>query len=167
MTYSCCDFTDDVFAELHRVGAITETEANDENLADNASLQANYALAGIGKLVKARDDNAALLLGAREIINNLLRLLHPGAVGLIRHHHGDDRGQQACAVVMAAKAFLNRGSEVQVLSGYFGYEGTVLHADFQVSVGATVAEKDSAFMAALAQQADIDYHAVGESDKPL
>lgn len=56
---------------------------------------------------------------------------------------------------------------VEVFAGYFGYEGTVLHADFQVPVGATIAEKDSAFMAALAQQADIDYRAVGESDKPL
>lgn len=55
MTYSCCDFTDDVFAELHRVGAITEAEANDENLNDNASLQADYALKGIGRLVEVRD----------------------------------------------------------------------------------------------------------------
>jgi hypothetical protein len=61
----------------------------------------------------------------------------------------------------------NRSPAVQVMQGYFGYEGTILHADFHVPVGATVAEKDSAFMAALAQQADIDYHAVCESNTPL
>lgn len=60
----------------------------------------------------------------------------------------------------------NRSSAVQVLSGYFGYEGTILRADFQVPVGATLAEKDSAFLAALAQKVDFDYHAVGESNQP-
>lgn len=55
MGYSCCDFTDDVFAELHSVGAITEAEYHDENLSDNASLQAEYALNGIARLVAARD----------------------------------------------------------------------------------------------------------------
>ncbi|MBK4737893.1 hypothetical protein [Noviherbaspirillum pedocola] len=56
---------------------------------------------------------------------------------------------------------------VQVFQGYFGYEGTQLNVEFQAPVGATVAEKDAAFMAALAQQADIDYHAVGESSQAL
>ena len=60
----------------------------------------------------------------------------------------------------------NRNTAVQVLSGHFGYEGTVLRADFQVPVGATTAQKDVAFMAALAQQADINYIVVGESDHP-
>lgn len=55
---------------------------------------------------------------------------------------------------------------VQVFQGYFGYEGTQLNVEFQAPVGATVAAKDAAFVAALAQQADIDYHAVGESDQP-
>lgn len=55
MGYSCCDFTDDVFAELHRVGAITEAEFNDENLSGNASLRADYAFKGIARLVEVRD----------------------------------------------------------------------------------------------------------------
>jgi hypothetical protein len=106
-------------------------------------------------------------LAAMEIIGDLLRVLHPGAVGLIHNEHGDDRGKAACEAVTAGKAYLGRGSAVEVLSGYFGYEGTELRADFQVPVGATTAEKDAAFMAALAQQADIDYLAIGESRQPL
>lgn len=51
---------------------------------------------------------------------------------------------------------------VQVFRGYFGFDGAQLEVEFQVPMGATTAEKDAAFMAALAQKADIDYLAVGE-----
>lgn len=61
----------------------------------------------------------------------------------------------------------NSSAAVEVLSGYFGYEGTTLQVDFQVPVGATTAQKDAAFMAMLAQQADIDYHTVGEATSAL
>lgn len=100
---------------------------------------------------------------AVEVILSLLRVLHPGAVGLIANRHGSERMEEACRAINAAKAYLDRSSEpMQVLSGYFGYEGTELRADFSVPVGATTAEKDAAFMAALAQQADIDYLAIGQ-----
>lgn len=68
MGYSCSDFTDDVFAELHRVGAITEAEYNDEDLSNNASLQADYAFKGIGRLVEVRDAAAK----ARQFMEELL-----------------------------------------------------------------------------------------------
>lgn len=55
---------------------------------------------------------------------------------------------------------------VQVFRGYFGFDGAQLEVEFQVPMGATVAEKDAAFMAALAQKADIDYLAVGERAQP-
>ena len=55
MGYSCTDFADDIFNELSDVGAIHNNEANDEKLADNASLQADYALRGINRLVEVRD----------------------------------------------------------------------------------------------------------------
>lgn len=106
-------------------------------------------------------------LAATVIIRDLLLVLHPGAVGLIHNEHGDARGKKASEAVTAAEAYLGRGPAVEVLSGYFCYESTCLRADIQVPVGATIAEKDAAFMAALAQQADIDYVAVGESMKPL
>lgn len=61
----------------------------------------------------------------------------------------------------------SRSAAVQVLSGHFNYEGTVLRADFQAPIGATTAQKDAAFMAMLAQQADINYLAVGEVAPPL
>lgn len=51
--------------------------------------------------------------------------------------------------------------QIEIFQGYFGLEGTTLNVDFQAFVGASVAEKDAAFMAALAQQADVDYHSVG------
>lgn len=55
MTYSCSDFTDDVYAELVRVGAINEQEDNHPDLNDNASLQADFALRAIARLVEAKD----------------------------------------------------------------------------------------------------------------
>lgn len=61
MTYSACDFTEDVFSELHRVGAIYEAECRDENLDDNQSLAADYALAGITRLVEVKDSLVAYM----------------------------------------------------------------------------------------------------------
>lgn len=55
MSYSACDFSDDVFNELGRVGAIQSTEFNDDNLEDNLGLQAEYALTAIDRLVAVRD----------------------------------------------------------------------------------------------------------------
>lgn len=55
MTYSATDFADDVFNELHRVGAITPDEFGDQDLEDNAELQRDYALNGIERLANARD----------------------------------------------------------------------------------------------------------------
>lgn len=73
MTYSCTDFTDDVFDALAEAGAIHESEANDDNLADNASLQADYALAAIGRFTELRDAANAYraLLRATANINDL------------------------------------------------------------------------------------------------
>ena len=51
----------------------------------------------------------------------------------------------------------------QVLHGRFDYEGASLCADFEVPVGATMAQKDAAFLAALAQKAEVDYLVVGET----
>lgn len=99
--------------------------------------------------------------GARAVITKLVKVLHPGAVGLIHNEHGEERGTAACEAVTAAKVYLGRGRETEVLSGYFNFEGATLRADFAVPVGATTEEKDAAFMAALAQQADIDYLSIG------
>ncbi len=64
MGYSSCDFADDVFAELHRVGAITKAEYDDENLCDNTALQAERAIEGIGRLVAAIDGVSRLVAAA-------------------------------------------------------------------------------------------------------
>ena len=50
MTYSACDFSDDVFGELHRIGAISDAEFNDPALEGNPSLAATYALNAIERL---------------------------------------------------------------------------------------------------------------------
>lgn len=55
MTYSCSDFTDDIFEELTRVEAITAAEAQDPELEDNPGLQGTYALNAVARLVEARD----------------------------------------------------------------------------------------------------------------
>lgn len=205
MGYSCCDFTDDVFAELHRVGAITEAEFSDENLPDNAHLQADYAFEGIARLVEVRDAAANAKQFLRELLDSVETLtgiaeqhgphtladvmyLHNAIMngGFIDHYSDDsavlgiaralpsgeqwakyikveDRGKAAGDALAPANADLRPGSAVEVLSGYFGYQGTILHASFQVPVGATTAEKDAAFMAELARQADIDYLPIGET----
>lgn len=36
-------------------------------------------------------------------IKNLLQVLHPGAVGLIANHHGQQRLDEACAAINAGK----------------------------------------------------------------
>ncbi len=41
-----------------------------------------------------------------DILHRLLDVLHPGAIGLIANHHGIDRGEEAGALVVDAKAFL-------------------------------------------------------------
>lgn len=45
---------------------------------------------------------------AAEIIAALLKVLHPGAVGLIGNHHGTERLNEACQAITAAKSFLAR-----------------------------------------------------------
>lgn len=55
MTYSCSDFTDDIVAELIRLGLIEQEAVPD----DDPSLQADLALAAIGRLVDARKTLAA------------------------------------------------------------------------------------------------------------
>jgi hypothetical protein len=81
MGYSCSDFTDDVFAELHRVGAITEDESNDKHLGDNAGLQADYALKGIGRLVEVRDATVKAKQFMQELLDSVETL-----AGLAEQH---------------------------------------------------------------------------------
>lgn len=48
-----------------------------------------------------------------------------------------------------------------VMQGRFCFEGIEIVADFQAPSDATVAEKDAAFLAALAQQAEVDFLTIG------
>lgn len=70
MTYSCTDFTGDVFSELARIGAIHPSEANDEDLPDNVDLQGDYAMAALGRLVEVKD----ALLEYRQALESLAML---------------------------------------------------------------------------------------------
>ena len=40
------------------------------------------------------------------IVQRVVKVLHPGAVGLIGHHHGQERLEAACNLVYDAKAYL-------------------------------------------------------------
>jgi len=51
---------------------------------------------------------------------------------------------------------------IEVFSGYLLHDGGRVQVDFESPVGTTAIEKDAAFLAALAQQAEIDYLCVGE-----
>lgn len=63
-------------------------------------------------------------------------------------------GQEACT------------DTVEVFQGNLWHEDLQITIEFEAPVGATVAEKDSAFMVALAQTAQINYLSVGQSDAP-
>lgn len=69
MSYSSCDFADDLFNCLAEVGAIHPGEAEDEDLEDNAELQADYALAAVNRLVAIKD----AFLVYREALEKLAR----------------------------------------------------------------------------------------------
>lgn len=50
---------------------------------------------------------------------------------------------------------------VEVFAGHLIHDGIRIQVDFQAPIGASVVEKDAAFMAALVQRAEVDYLAVG------
>lgn len=51
---------------------------------------------------------------------------------------------------------------VDVFAGHLTIDGKVIDVEFQAPAGATQVEKDAAFLAALAQQVEIDYLSIGE-----
>lgn len=84
---------------------------------------------------------------------------------------GDKAGSEAIKEMAAAAISRYEDNDdalkqFEIFQGYFGLEGTTLNVEFAAPVGATVAEKDAAFMAALAQQADVDYYSVGVTERP-
>ncbi len=66
---------------------------------------------------------------------------------------------------LASEATEEAGKTAPVLNecfeGYVAFDGVRITASFEVPAGAGVAEKDAAFMAALAQQADVNYLSIG------
>lgn len=97
---------------------------------------------------------------ASEIIRDLIAVLHPGAVGLIHHYHGEDRCAKACEAITAAKAFLARAGALQNHRGTLDIDGVAVSAEFAAPVGATRMERDAAFLAALAQQCEIEIETI-------
>ncbi|MCK6433154.1 MAG: hypothetical protein L6Q68_08990 [Aquabacterium sp.] len=57
--------------------------------------------------------------------------------------------------------------KVTVYTGHLSHDGQRLQVDFQAPAGATCAELDSLFLATLAQQVELEYLAVGDSDAPI
>ncbi|MDO5947968.1 hypothetical protein [Burkholderia cepacia] len=56
---------------------------------------------------------------------------------------------------------------IEAFEGYLAYEGIRIDVGFQAPAGATADQKDAAFLAELAQQAEINYLSVGSSTVPL
>ena len=56
---------------------------------------------------------------------------------------------------------------VEMFEGYLSHDGLRIEASFQAPVGASVEMKDAAFMAALAQQAELNYLSVGTTEGRL
>lgn len=63
MTYSSSNFNDDVLGELVRVGVVPEDVPDDD-----PETQAHLAIAGIGKLVQARDALATYRSAVHELL---------------------------------------------------------------------------------------------------
>lgn len=81
--------------------------------------------------------------------------------------HAQYMAYRSCAFVWETNLIKeNQNGNYSSVSGVFGFDGAQLEVEFQAPMGATVAEKDAAFMAALAQKANIDYLVVGERAQP-
>ena len=57
-----------------------------------------------------------------------------------------------------------KSETAEVFEGYLSHAGMRIEASFQAPVGASVEMKDAAFMAALAQQAELNYLSVGTTE---
>lgn len=65
-------------------------------------------------------------------------------------------------VALAEERASQAGQDSMVVyAGYFRHESTALQIGFEVPASASKAELDSAYLAALAQQADLDYLEIG------
>lgn len=62
MSYTATDLSDDVFNLIAETGIITEAQAADPDLADNAELQFAYIQGGLLRLLAVRDAAEQLLL---------------------------------------------------------------------------------------------------------
>ncbi len=62
MSYTATDLSDDVFNLVAETGIITEAQAADPDLADNAELQFAYIQGGLLRLLAVRDAAEQLLL---------------------------------------------------------------------------------------------------------
>lgn len=62
MSYTATDLSDDVFNLVAETGIITEAQATDPDLADNAELQFAYIKGGLLRLLAVRDAAEKLLL---------------------------------------------------------------------------------------------------------
>jgi len=78
--------------------------------------------------------------------------------------NGGDAVDYLVRIVAEAQAvFKSKNPEaMEAFHGYLVVEGTTLNVGFEAPIGATTAEKDAAFLAAIAQQADINYLSIGE-----
>jgi hypothetical protein len=57
--------------------------------------------------------------------------------------------------------------EFEAFQGYVSFDGVRINVDFEAPVGATEQEKDSAFVNALAQKAELNYLAIGNYTKEV
>lgn len=69
--------------------------------------------------------------------------------------------------IQPENATTNVPSVVKAFAGYVLYEGTRIQVDFEVPKDATEKDREAAFLAALAQQAEVNYLEVGESEHSM
>lgn len=89
-------------------------------------------------------------------IRNLVALADASRFEALRESADEDLLEQPRGAVSGVEAF----------AGYLDCDGASIEVEFMAPVGATTAQKDAAFMAALAQRATVEYLPAGEPAKP-
>lgn len=100
-------------------------------------------------------DPSVLPPPAVSVIQDLLKVLHPGVLGLIQRHHGNAALERASSAVLAARTFLAQPDGQQPFNGCLTLDGAHIDFQFTAPTNAPQALVDAAFLAGLAQHAHI------------
>lgn len=133
-------------------------ESTDTLLAFDTIDQAVYAaMLDLTEAAHCLVDEALKLIESGRAQIGDIRELKAGVLAISNRPRSPQRPPAASAVQAPGS------TAMEVFEGYLSFEGARIEVSFEVPVGAADAEKDHAFVSALAQQADINYVAIGSA----